>query len=213
MAAKRIRVLIVDDHPVVIDGLKRMLGSERDIEVIGSAGTGVEALSLFESAKPDITIMDIALKRDMTGIEAIQAILKRYPGARIIAFSVHTEEEKIYRAMKAGAATYLLKDALADELNTTIRGVHKGERPIPGYVGKILADYQGRPSLTGRETEVLQLMAEGLADKDIAARIMISYQTVQTHVTHILKKLGVESRTEAVAVAFRRGLVEVRRPS
>src|ERR1041385_5027046 len=99
MAARRIRVLIVDDHPVIIDGLRRMLGRERDIEVIGSSGTGSEALALFESAKPDITIMDIGLKCDMTGIDAIQAILELYPSARIIAFSVHTEEEKIYRAI------------------------------------------------------------------------------------------------------------------
>ena len=205
----RIRVLIVDDHPVVRRGLAAILQPEGDIEVVASAASGPAALELFRIHRPDITIMDLNLTPEMTGLEAIQAIVGEFPGARIVVLSAYKGEEDIFRALHAGAATYLLKESLSDELVPIIHEVHAGGGPIPPEVGRKLADRVRQPVLTARELEVLNLLAKGLRNKEIASTLHISADTVQGHVKSILLKLNVHDRSEAIAVAVRRGLLRI----
>lgn len=178
------------------------------MEVVGCATTGSEALRLFRETMPDVTIMDIKLTPDMTGIEATAAIRREFSDARILVLSVHQGDDTIYRALKAGAATYLLKESLGDDLVRTIREVHAGGGPIPPHIGRKFADQAARPPLTHRELEVLNLMADGLRNKEIADRLTISQQTVQSHVKNIFAKLEVSDRTKAVTVALRRGMID-----
>jgi len=177
--------------------------------VVGQAATGKQAVSLFKEMKPDVTIMDLTLTPDMTGIQAIQMIRNEFPEARIIVLSAYKGDEDIYRALHAGAATFLLKESLGDELIGIIREVHAGGGPIPAEVGRKLADRITQPMLTPRELEVLQLVAKGMRNKEIAAHLHISDETAQGHVKSILAKLHVQDRTEAVTVAIRRGIIHI----
>ncbi len=204
-----IRILIVDDHPIVIKGLMTTLNAEPDMIVVGAAANGAEALLRFREAKPDVTIMDITLRPDMTGIEATGAIRREFPNARIIMLTVHDEENNIFRALEAGAATYLLKDTLGDCLVRTIRQVQVGGGPIPPDVGRKYADSVKRQPLTAREVEVLRLIAKGLRNKEIATRLKIGEQTVLTHIRNIFAKLEVNDRTKAVTLALQRGIIEL----
>jgi len=208
MPDQRIRILVVDDHPIVLKGLAATIAQERDMEVVGCATTGSQALRLFRETMPDVTIMDIRLTRDMTGIEATAAIRGEFSDARILVLSAHQGDDLIFRALKAGAATYLLKESLGDDLIDTIREVHAGRGPIPPHIGRKFADQTVRPSLTHRELEVLHLMADGLRNKEIADRLKISQQTVLTHIKSIFVKLEVSDRTKAVTVALRRGIID-----
>lgn len=205
----RIRILIVDDHPMYLEGLATTLAVEPDMEIVASAMNGHDAVKLFGEKQPDVTIMDLTLTPEMSGIEAISAIREEFPEARIIALSMHKGEDVIYRALQVGAATCLLKEVLADELIRIIRKVHSGERPIPSDLAKKLKARMKRPSLTIREMEVLKLMAEGLRNKEIARALAIGEQTAQTHVKSILAKLGVSDRTQAVTVAVRKGIIDI----
>jgi DNA-binding NarL/FixJ family response regulator len=205
-----IRVLIVDDHPMVLKGLKATLEPEPDMEVIGSARTGARAIELFQETKPDVTVMDITMTPEMTGIEAMKAIRREFPGARFVMLSASKGNDVIFRSLQAGAATYLLKETLGDNLVGIIRDVHSGGGPIPADVARQLADRVSQPALTAREIEVLRLVAEGLRNKEIAARLAISGQTAEFHVKNILAKLGVNDRTKAVTVAVRRGIIDIR---
>lgn len=208
MRHQPIRILVVDDHPVFLKGLTATLDPEHDMEVVGCAVTGSQAVKLYRETMPDVTIIDITLTPDMTGIETTIAIRREFPDARIVVLSVNKGEDVIYRALQAGAATYLLKETLGDELVRIIREVHSGGGPIPPDVGRKFADRAARPSLTARELEVLQLIADGLRNKEIADRLAISEQTVQSHVKNILAKLSVSDRTKAVTVALRRGIID-----
>lgn len=185
-----------------------MLEPEPDLEVVGCASSGSEAVRSFHEKQPDVTVMDITMKPGISGIDATAAIRRDFPDARIIVLTVHREEEAIYRALEAGAATYLLKDTLGDDLVRTIREVHSGAPGIPPEIGRKYADHTRRSQLTQREMGVLRLMADGLRNKEIASRLAISEQTVLTHVRNILGKLGVGDRTSAVRAAFRLGLLD-----
>jgi two-component system NarL family response regulator len=209
MRPSRIRVLIVDDHPIVRKGLEATIQPEPDMEVVAAAATGAAAVDLYREKKPDVTIMDLTLTKEMTGIQAIQAIRREFPEARILVLSAYNGDEDIFRALQAGAVTYLLKEALGDDLIPIIRAVHAGGGPLSAEVGRKLADHVKQPALTKREVEVLQLVAEGMRNKEIAAHLHISEETAQGHVKSILSKLNVHDRTEAVTVAIRRGILHI----
>ena len=179
------------------------------MEVVASATTGKQAVDFFREKKPDVTIMDLTLTPDMTGIQAIQAIRHESPQARIIVLSAYKRDEDIYRALHAGAATYLLKESLGDDLIPIIREVYAGGGPIPSQVGRKLADRIKQQALTARELEVLQLVADGRRNKEIASILRISEETIQGHLKNILAKLDVHDRTEAVTIAIRRGIVHI----
>jgi two-component system, NarL family, response regulator len=204
-----IRILIVDDHPIVRKGLAATILPEADMELVGSAASGPDALALFRSKRPDVTIMDLNLSPEMTGTQAIRAIRGEFPNARIIVLSAYKGDEDIFRALQAGAITYLLKETLGDDLIPIIREVHSGGGPIPPEVGRKLADRIQQPVLTLREIEVLQEIAKGKRNKEIAAILHISEETVQGHVKNILMKLNVHDRTEAVTVGIQRGLLRI----
>lgn len=209
MQQARIRVLIVDDHPIVLKGLAAAIDPEPDLEVVGSAATGKGAVDLFREKRPDVTIMDLTLTPEMTGIQAVQAIRRECPDARIIVLSAYKGDEDIFQALRAGAVTYLLKETLSDDLVPIIREVHAGGGPIPPEVGRRLADRVSQPHLSTREIEVLQLVAKGMRNKEIAATLHISEETVQGHIKNIHSKLNVHDRTEAVTLAIRRGILRI----
>jgi len=209
MSQKPIQILIADDHPMVLKGLAATIEPEPDMEIVGLASTGDQAVRLFLDKEPDVTIMDLHLTPEMSGIQAIQMIRRERPAARVIVLSAHKGDDEIFRALQAGAVTYLLKDTLGDDLVPIIRHVHAGGGPIPADVARKLADRLSQPGLTAREIQVLQLVAEGMRNKELAASLGISEQTAQGHVKNILSKLKVNDRTGAVTVALRRGIIRV----
>ena len=204
-----IRILIVDDHPMVRKGLAATVGAESDMEVAGTASSGEEAVEIFRRTRPDITIMDLKLTTHMTGVETTQLIRREFPSARIIILSAYSGNEDIYRALQAGAITYLLKEKLGDELAPIIREVYSGGGHIPPEVARKLADRMVQPSLTRRELDVLRQMATGLRNKEIAAQLGISQPTAEGHLKNIFSKLNVHDRTEAVTLALRRGIIQL----
>src|SRR5678815_955077 len=206
---ERIRVLCVDDHRVMLDGLALLIGRQPDMEVIAAATNGERAVELFASLLPDVTLMDLQLPT-MSGLEAIGAIRKSHSDARIVVLTMYQGDEDIYRALEAGAAAYLLKDTLAEDLVNVIRQVHTGNRPIPPDVAAALAVRKVQPSLTPREIEVVHLIAQGMRNKEIAVALGISEQTAKVHVKNILAKLNVSDRSAVVAVAVRRGIIHIR---
>jgi two-component system, NarL family, response regulator len=205
----RIRVLCVDDHCVMLDGLALLIGRQPDMEVIASATSGERAVELFASQRPDVTLMDLQLPT-MSGLEAISAIRRAHPYARIVVLTMYQGDEDIYRALEAGAAAYLLKDTLAEDLVNVIRAVHTGSRPIPRDVAAALAARKTQPSLTPREIEVVHLISQGMRNKEIAVALGISEQTAKVHVKNILAKLNVSDRSAVIAVAVRRGILHIR---
>jgi DNA-binding NarL/FixJ family response regulator len=208
MEQRRIRILVVDDHPLLRAGLGTSINAESDMEVVAAAPDGQEALDLFRQHRPDITLMDLRMPV-MGGVQAIQAIRSQFPSAKVIVLSTYQGDEDIYRALEAGAATYLLKDTLAEDLVRVIREVFAGGRPLPAPVAQRLADRMLQPDLTARELDVLRLIAKGMRNKEIAAQLGIGEETTQGHVKNILLKFGLHDRTEAVAVAVRRGIVHI----
>jgi DNA-binding NarL/FixJ family response regulator len=205
----RIRVLCVDDHPVVREGLTRRIAIERDMTVVGTAATGEEALKVFEAHQPDITLMDLNLP-GMGGLETIVALQRRYPLARIIVLTMYDGDEDIHRALLAGAAAYVLKTTVSDELIDVIRQVHEGARPMSSDVAAQLSARSIAPKVTPREKQVLQLMAGGLRNKEIAAALGIAEDTVEVHAKKIFTKLTVRDRTAAVTVALKRGIIHLK---
>ena len=203
-----IRVLVVDDHPVVRQGLVGMLEEVPDILVVGQAGNGQEALAVFRQEQPDATLMDLRMPH-MDGVAAITAICTEFPAARIIVLTTYEGDEDIYQGLRAGAKGYLLKDAEPEELLAAIRGVHKGQKHIPPQVGAKLLERMTSPELSDRELEVLQLITTGKSTQAISKALHITERTVNFHINHILSKLGVEDRTQAVIVALRRGIVSL----
>jgi len=189
-------------------GLTATIGPEPDMTVVASASTGREGLEQYRRHQPDITLMDLKMP-DMGGVEAIRTIRAEFPSAKIVVLSTYQGDEDIYRALEAGAVTYLLKDMIAERLMGVIREVAGGGRPIPPEVAQRLTGRMFQSALTNREVEVLQLVARGMRNKEIAADLKISDETVQGHVKNILAKLSVHDRTEAVAIAIRRGIVHL----
>jgi DNA-binding NarL/FixJ family response regulator len=206
---QQIRVLCVDDHRVVREGIARMLSDEADMTIVGSAGTGDEAVAQFRQHRPDVTIMDLQLP-GMSGLEAITTIRGTEPKARIIVLTMHHGEEDIYRALQAGAATYVLKDALFEELVDIVRAVARGESPVPSNVAQLLEQRAAQPTLTPREIAVLELMAEGFRNKEIAFALGITEQTTKVHVKNLFAKLNVTDRTAALTVALQRGIIHLK---
>jgi two-component system NarL family response regulator len=208
MIANRIRVLVADDHPMVRAGLAATIDAEPDMELVAAASDGAQAVDLFREHQPDVVMIDLRMPV-MDGVEAIRAILQFAPTAKIIVLSTYQGDEDIARSLKSGAKSYLLKDMSAEELVRAIRDVAAGRRPIPPEVGQKLAEHMLHTPLTPREVDVLKLLAKGLRNKEIAAALSITDQTAQGHVRSILEKIGVHDRTEAVAVAARRGIIHL----
>jgi DNA-binding NarL/FixJ family response regulator len=208
MTLPAIRVLCIDDHPLVREGIALKIQAQPDMEIAGAAATGEEGVELFQRLRPDVTLMDLQLPT-MSGLTAIRAIRRYDPDARIVVLTMYQGEEDIHRALQAGATTYLLKSILSDELVRTVRAVHKGAHPIPADVAARLADGAVHPHLTLREVVVLTEIAQGARNKEIAARLQISEDTVEAHIKNIFHKLDVRDRTAAVTVALRRGIIHM----
>ena len=203
-----IRVLVVDDHPLIRAGLGALLATQRDMQLVGEADTAERGLELFRALAPDVVLMDLRLP-GIDGLEAIRRLRAERHDARVIALTVYDGDADIQQALEAGALGYLLKDMLQDELLNAVRAVHAGRRAIPPTVAQRLAEFAGAPSLTEREREVLTLVATGLRNRDIAAAVGRTEETVKVHVKRVLAKLGASDRTEAVAIALRRGLIRL----
>jgi DNA-binding NarL/FixJ family response regulator len=203
-----IRILLADDHPIVRDGLAAILDAETDMNVIGQASNGYEAVELFRLHQPDVAIVDLHMPQ-MSGVDAISAIRAEFPNACLIMFTVYDGDECIYQGLRAGAKSYLLKNTPSDEILEIIRTVATGEKHIPVQVGKKLAERMELPQLSDREREVLQLMSTGKTNKAISAAMGVTESTVKFHVNNILTKLGVSDRTHAVITALKRGIIKL----
>jgi DNA-binding NarL/FixJ family response regulator len=201
-------ILLVDDHPIVRDGLKAIISCEPDMAVVGDVGSGAEGVKAYFELRPSIVIMDL-LMPDMSGADAIKEICSRSAGAFIIVLTMLTGDEEIYRALDAGARGYLLKDMVRRDLIRAIREVHSGRRYIPAEVGTRIAEHLPRPGLTSREIEVLRLVSSGMRNKEAAFELGISEGTINAHIKHILSKLNATDRTHAVMIALRRGVIRL----
>jgi DNA-binding NarL/FixJ family response regulator len=201
-----IRVLVVEDHNVVRQGLVALLNVVDGLTVVGEAADGLEAIDQFRKHQPDITLMDLRLPR-LSGVEAIQRIRLEAPQARVIVLTTYDGDEDIYRALKAGARAYLLKGMTGEELVTTIRAVHAGKSHIPPAIAEKLAARMGTEDLTPREFDVLEQIVRGKSNKEIASELNVSEATVKTHINSLLGKLGVTDRTQAATAAIQRGIV------
>jgi DNA-binding NarL/FixJ family response regulator len=206
--AAKSTVLVVDDHALLRTGVANIINQERDLQVVAEAGNGVEAVEAWERHRPDVTLLDLRMPV-MEGVEAVRQIRDRDPRARVIVLTTYDTDEEISRALKAGAKAYVLKDISADELISCIREVLAGKTYLAPAAAAKLAEGVTRVQLTPRELATLQLMADGKANKEIANELGISERTVKTHLGHLFEKLGVTSRTEAIGVATRRGLVRL----
>jgi DNA-binding NarL/FixJ family response regulator len=204
-----IRVLCVEDHQIVRDGIALILARQPDMRVVASAATATEAVDTFRRVRPDVVLMDLQLGAT-SGVQAIHDIRAVDPSARIIVLTMFQGDEDIFRAMKAGAATYLLKDTLTDDLVRFIREVYAGRNVLPRVVRARLAERQMSTSLTPREIQVLELVAQGLRNREIADRLGISDDTTHVHLKNILAKLEVDDRTAATVVALRRGIIQLK---
>ncbi len=206
MAQEAIRVLVVEDHHVVRQGLVALLNVVDGLEVVGEAADGVEAIAQYRKHQPDIALIDLRLPR-LSGVEVIQRIRMETPGSRFIVLTTYDGDEDIYRALQAGARAYLLKGMTTDELIATIRTVHAGKSHIPPAIAQRLAERMGTEELTPRESDVLEEIVHGKSNKEIATELDISEATVKTHINSLLGKLGVTDRTQAATAALQRGLV------
>lgn len=206
--SKPIRIMTVDDHQVFRDGIGAMLATQPDMQLVAEAGTGMEAIELYRTHRPDVTLMDLRLP-DISGLEAIEKIRDKFPQARMIVLTTYKGDVQALRALKAGAAGYLLKSMLRKYMLDTIRAVHAGQKRIPPEIASELAEHAIDDSLTTREIEVLQQVAMGNANKIIADRLAISEDTVKAHMKNILSKLAANDRTHAVTIAMRRGFLDL----
>ena len=203
---KQIKILTVDDHPLLRQGIAGVIQGEKDMLVVGEAANGREAIEMFRSRRPDVTLMDLQMP-DMNGIEAIVTIRQDHPQAKIIVLTTYEGDALARRALKAGVAGYLLKDMIRTELLEAIRSVHIGKRYIPQRIAAELADHYAEDDLSEREIEVLREVARGTSNKIIASHLSISEATVKAHMQNILLKLGASDRTHAVSIATTRGFL------
>jgi DNA-binding NarL/FixJ family response regulator len=206
---ERIRILVVDDHHVVRQGLVALLNIISDLEVVGEASDGLEAIDLHKTLQPDITLMDLQLP-NLGGVEAILKIRANDPAARFIVLTTFDGDEDIFRSLQAGAKAYLLKGMTADELVSTIQAVHSGRTLISPAIAEKLAERMSSQALTNRELKVLERIVAGRANKEIASDLQISEATVKSHINSLLGKLGVSDRTHAATVALQRGIVHLK---
>ena len=203
-----IRVLAVDDHALLRDGIAALIGNQSDMELVGEASNGREAIELFRQHQPDVTLMDLQMP-EMGGIDALSAIRGEFPEARIIVLTTYAGDVQVFRALKAGARAFLLKGLLRKELLDTIRAVHAGQKRLPPEIAAEVAEHATDDSLTPREIDVLRLIAGGNANKEIAARLSLTEETVKGHVKNILAKLGANDRTHAVTIGLKRGIIGI----
>jgi DNA-binding NarL/FixJ family response regulator len=204
---RQIRVLVVDDHPFLREGIAAAINGQKDMILVGEATSGREALESFRHLRPDVTLMDIQMP-GMSGIEAMLAIRAEFPTARIVVLTAYRGDVQALRAFKAGAVGYLLKNMLRKELLDTIRTVHAGRRRIPDEIAKELGEHSLEDALTEREIEVLKMVARGIPNKVIASDLALAEPTVKSHLKNIFQKLGANDRTHAVTIAIRRGYLD-----
>lgn len=203
-----IRILLADDHPVLRQGIRALAADESDMQFVGEASNGREAIEQFRKHRPDVTLMDLQMP-DMNGIDAMNAIRIEFPDARFVILTTYAGDVQISRALKAGARAYLLKSSLRKDLLDTIRAVHAGHKRISADLALEVADHLADDSLTVREIEVLKLIASGNANKLVADRLSITEETVKGHVKNILSKLGANDRTHAVTIGLKRGIIDL----
>jgi DNA-binding NarL/FixJ family response regulator len=204
----RIRVLSVDDHPLLNEGIAALIESQPDMQLVAQATSGSDAVRQFRQHVPDVTLMDLRMP-DMSGIDTMIAIRAEFPEARIIMLTTFEGDVEIQRALEAGARGYLLKSMPPKELLGVIRQVHAGKKRIPSEIVAHLAEHLGEEELTPRELEVIRQIAGGNRNRDIAERLFVAEETIKVHVKHIMEKLGAKDRTEAVAIAIRRGIIHL----
>ena len=204
----RIRILCVDDHPLLREGIAAIINNQPDMVLIAEASTGTEAIQKYKEHRPDVTLMDLRLP-DMSGVDSLIAIRADIPEARIIMLSTFEGDVEIQRALEAGARAYMLKNMPPKELVDVIRQVHAGKKRIPTEIAAHLAEHFSDDALTDREIDVLKHIAGGNRNRDIAERLFISEETVKVHIKHIMEKLGASDRTQAVAIAVRRGIIQL----
>jgi DNA-binding NarL/FixJ family response regulator len=207
-ASGSIRVLSVDDHPILRQGVSALVGGQEDMSVVAEASNGREAIHQFRVHHPDVTLMDLQMP-EMNGLDAIIAIREEFPEARIVVLTTYAGDVQVLRALKAGAWGYLLKNSLHKELLETIRYVHAGKKTLSAEASMQIAEHATDDALTPAEIRVLRLIAEGNANKDIAARLAVSEETVKGQVRNILSKLGANDRTHAAVIGLKRGIIEI----
>lgn len=203
-----IRILTVDDHPLLRKGIAALVNGEPDLKLVAEASNGKEAIDAFRSHRPDVTLMDLQMP-EVDGIDAIDRIRREFPEARIIVLTTYSGDAQVLRALKAGARGYILKGHVHKELLDAIRAVHAGQKRIPAEIAAQLADHATDDALTEREIDVLKLVAAGNANKQIADRLSIGEATVKSHVSNILSKLGANDRSHAVTIALKRGIIKL----
>src|ERR1700761_225901 len=206
--AGRIRILTVDDHPLLREGVASMINAEPDMQIVAEADSGAEAIKQFRSHRPDVTLMDLQMP-GMNGVDAIRAIRDEFEDARIIVLTTYTGDVQVLQALKAGAAGYLLKSALRTELLNAIRAVHIGQRHVSASIATEIAQHVGEVALSERELEVLRKVAAGNSNKQVAAQLGISEDTAKAHMKNILSKLNANDRTHAVTIAVKRGIIDI----
>jgi DNA-binding NarL/FixJ family response regulator len=204
----QIRILVVDDHPLLREGIVSLVEKQADMQIVAEAANGEEALQFFEQHRPDVTLMDLRLP-GMDGVEAMSAIVGKHPEAKVIMLTSLSGDTQIARALRAGARGYLLKDLLRKELIEAIRTVQSGRKRIPPEIAAQIAEHASDTTLTRREIEVLQLIAAGNPNKLVADRLSVTEDTIKMHVKSILSKLNANDRTHAVTIAVKRGIIEL----
>jgi DNA-binding NarL/FixJ family response regulator len=206
--ANFIRVLSVDDHPLFREGVGVIINSQADMSLAGTASNGSEAIEIFRTLRPDVTLMDLRLP-DRSGLDVTIAIRSEFPDARVVVLTTFEGDADVQRALKAGARGYLLKSMPPQQMLGTIRQIHAGKKVVPAEIAAGLVEHLGDEALSQREVEVLQQVAAGRRNRDIGARLFIAEETVKAHIRHIMDKLGANDRTQSVTIAARRGIIEL----